>query len=57
MKKLSTGVYTSEDAVSDMAEMWKRGAADVATAVELAVRAAGMTRSDDQSDDEPGARP
>ena len=51
------GEYTSEDAVSDMAKMWKRAAAGVATAVELTVRAAGMTGSDDPPDPGPGARP
>jgi hypothetical protein len=55
MKKIAAGEYTSEDAMSDMARMWKRGAADVATAVELGVRASGMTRSDDASDRTSGA--
>jgi hypothetical protein len=55
MKKLAAGEYTSEDAMADMAGMWKRAAADVATAVELGVRAAAMTRSDDPSDPAPGA--
>jgi hypothetical protein len=57
MKKLAQGEYTSEDATTDMAGMWKRAAADVATAVELGVRVAGMTGSDDPSDPGPGARP
>jgi len=55
MKKMATGDYTSEDAMSDMAGMWKRAAADVATAVELGVRASGMTRADDASDRTSGA--
>ena len=56
MKKMAKGTYTYEDAASDMARMWKRGASDLATAVELGVRAAGMTPSDD-APTKPGAKP
>jgi hypothetical protein len=55
MKKLAKGEYTSEDAVADMAGMWKRAAADMATAVDLGVRAAGMTRPEDPSGGAKGA--
>src|SRR3954471_6884962 len=55
MKKVAKGEYTSEDAMSDMARMWKRAAADMATAVELGVRASGMTRAADASDRSSGA--
>jgi hypothetical protein len=56
-EKMSKGTYTYEDAASDMARMWKRGASDLATAVELGVRAAGMTPPDERSDDAREAKP